>query len=140
MLLVLEDAVLNSAIVVAIASSAFIVFVFPDSVAATPRKVIGGHVLSVIVGSALWLAVVGLGLDVSHVDSRVLRDVAAALSVGISLFIMIATNTEHPPAAGTALGLMIDGATWSSVAFVLISAVILMVVRHTLRSKLHNLL
>ncbi len=47
-MLLVEDAVLNAAIVVAVASSAFIVFVVPNSVASTPRKVIGGHLVAVI--------------------------------------------------------------------------------------------
>ena len=48
--LLLQDAVLRAAIIVAVASSAFIIFVVPDSVAATPRRVIGGH----IVGHHHW--------------------------------------------------------------------------------------
>ena len=42
MVLLVVDVVLRAAIVVAIASSSFVVFVMPHSVAALPRKVIGG--------------------------------------------------------------------------------------------------
>jgi hypothetical protein len=38
--LIVEDAVLNAAVMVAVASTAFIVFVIPNSIAATPPK---GH-------------------------------------------------------------------------------------------------
>ena len=53
------DAALQAAIVVAVASTAFIVFVAPHSNAASPRRVVGGHIVSVIVGaffSAAFLA------------------------------------------------------------------------------------
>ena len=42
MVLLVVDVVLRAAIVVAIASSSFVVFVMPHSVAVLPRKVIGG--------------------------------------------------------------------------------------------------
>ena len=63
------DVVLQAAIVVAIASSAFIVFVIPHSTASSPQRVIGGHVVAVIVGtafSALHLTPVLGELAVSH--------------------------------------------------------------------------
>ena len=50
-ILLVEDAVLRAAIVVAVASTAFTIFVFPNSVASTPRKVIGGHAVAVVTGS-----------------------------------------------------------------------------------------
>ena len=37
-ILLVEDAVLNAAVIVAVASTAFIVFVVPDSIAATLRR------------------------------------------------------------------------------------------------------
>ena len=43
--------VFRAAIVAAVASSAFTVFVFPESLASTPRKVIGGHAVAVISGA-----------------------------------------------------------------------------------------
>ena len=109
-MLLVEDAVLNAAIVVAIASSTFIVFVVPNSVAATPRRVIGGHVVAVIVGAVGSGVLMIPALEAFAEQSRYLVDVVAALSVGLSILFMVATNTEHPPpAAGTALGLVIQG-------------------------------
>ena len=64
----------------------------------------------------------------------------AALSVGVGIFGMVATNTEHPPAAGTALGLMIHGWSASAVAFIILGAITLPAVRILLRPRLVNLL
>ena len=49
-ILLVEDAVFRAAIVVAVASSAFTVFIVPNSIAAMPRRVIGGHIVAVIAG------------------------------------------------------------------------------------------
>ena len=54
-ILLIEDAVFRAAIVVAIASSAFIIFVVLHSLAASSRRVLGGHMVAVIVGLPLLL-------------------------------------------------------------------------------------
>ena len=36
----------------------------------------------------------------------------AALAVGLGILVMAASHTDHPSAAGTALGLVIDGWSW----------------------------
>ena len=140
-ILLVEDAVLRAAIVVAIASTAFIIFVVPNSIAATPRKVIGGHFVAVIVGSIFAgvlniPAVESVAEDFNHVVN-----IAAALSVGLSIFMMVITDTEHLPAAGTALGLIVaPGWSWSAVIFIMSGAAILSLLRVILRPKMINLL
>lgn len=139
-ILLLEDVVLRAAIVVAMASTVFTIFVVPNSVAATPRKVIGGHVMGVAAGSVV-AAVIGLPAIAPIVeDSRLLFDSLAALTVGLSIALMVVTEAEHPPAAGAALGLVVHGWTLSSVGVILIGAVALSVIRIVLRPKLVNLL
>ena len=73
-------------------------------------------------------------------DSRYLTDFMAAVSVGLGILLMAATNTEHPPAAGTALGLVVHGLSWSAVVFILSSSLALSLVRVALRPRLINLL
>ena len=48
LVLLVMDVVLQAAIVVAIASSAFIVFIMPHSKASRPLRVIGGHVVATL--------------------------------------------------------------------------------------------
>jgi CBS-domain-containing membrane protein len=67
-------------------------------------------------------------------------DVIAVLSVGLSILLMVLTNTEHAPAAGTALGLVVGGWAPSAILFVLLGAVILSAVHMLLRPHLTNLL
>ena len=136
----LQDVVLRAAIVAAVASSAFVVFVFPDSIAATPRKVIGGHFIGVVMGAVFSAILMIPVLDKAATDHRMVFDLLAALSVGASIFMMVLTNTEHAPAAGTTLGLVVHGWTWSVVVFVLAGVMVLSTVRIVLRPRLVNLL
>lgn len=79
-------------------------------------------------------------------ENRYFLDVAAALSVGIGIFLMVVTNTEQPAAAGTSLRLIIQccepnmGVDWSSLIFIMVSAGLLSGVRIALRDKMVNLL
>ena len=139
MILLVVDVVLHAAIAVAIASSAFIVFVMPHGRAAAPRRVIGGHLLAVVVGylASLLYHVPGLGEAIA--GSHLVLDVVAAAAVGLNVLLMVSTSTEHPPAAGTALGLVVDGWALSAVTVVLLGAVMLSAAHALLRPRLANL-
>ena len=79
-------------------------------------------------------------MDALSEDKRFFIDIAAAISVGVGIFVMVVTNTEHPPAAGTSLGLVFYGFDWTSIIFILLSALLLSLVRVALRPKMINLL
>lgn len=138
-ILLVVDVVLRAAIVVAIASSAFIVFVRPHGDASHPQRVVGGHVVGVIVGAAFSALYLIPGFGEFAEGSPFARNLMAVLSVGLSTLIMVLTNTEHAPAAGTALGLVVHGWEPSAALFVLIGAVMLAVVHSLLRPRLTNL-
>ena len=139
-ILLVVDVVLRAAIVVAIASTAFIVFVLPHSLAARPRRIVGGHFVAVLVGSVLSMIYLVPGWGDVATTSRVVRDLVAVVTVGISILIMVLTDTEHPPAAGTALGLVVVEWTPSAVVFVLAGALTLSAIHWWLRPYLKNLL
>ena len=139
-ILLVIDVALQAAIVVAIASTAFIVFVAPHSNAASPRRVVGGHIVSVIVGAFFSAAFLAPELGDLVSTSQSVRDLFAVLSVGLSMLFMAVTNIEHPPAAGTALGLVIIGWTPSAVLFVVLGSVTLSIIHMLLRPHLKNLL
>jgi CBS-domain-containing membrane protein len=54
-----------------------------------------------------------------------------ALAVGLSILLMVVVDMEHPPAAGTALGIAITGISWE-VAIALISSVLILSLAHRL--------
>ena len=96
-ILLVVDVLLQAAIAVAIASTAFIVFVMPHSRASTPRRVVGGHVVAVIVSSGFSVLHLIPVLGPYATESHFAGDLVAVLSVALSIFFMILTRTEHPP-------------------------------------------
>ena len=104
------------------------------------------HFLAAFIGTVIALILQSPLLIQMVLENRYFLDVAAALSVGIGIFLMVVTNTEHPPAASTSLGLVIQccelnmGVDWSPLIFIMVSAGLLSGVRIALRDKMVNLL
>ena len=63
----------------------------------------------------------------------------AAAAVGLSIFVMVVIDTEHPPAAGTALGLVTEGLKWDPVIAVVAGTLVLAVAHHFLKKYLRDL-
>ncbi|MFC2070389.1 HPP family protein [Chloroflexota bacterium] len=129
----------HAAIVAALGSSAFIVFAMPQSVAARPRRLIGGHIVGILCGTLCSFVFLNgpLGRIISGWEFATLS--AYAVAVGLSIFLMAITNTEHPPAAGTALGIAAHAWSYQVVLFILLSVIILAVIRALLKSRLKDL-
>lgn len=121
----------DAAIIASIGATTFIVFTMPDYITAKPRNVIGGHIVGLACGS--------LSALVPHPASPVAFALLCALAVGLSMFIMVVTDTEHAPAAGTALGVAIKGLSLNVTIAVLASAVILSLIRHLAKHRLRDL-
>ncbi len=139
-MLMVQSAFFSQAIAVSVASTAFTIFVFPDSIASTPRRVIGGQLVAILAGTIFFAILHIPALQATTVNAALITNVFAALAVGLGILLMVATNTEHPPAAGVALGVVIDPWQWSAIAFVLIGALALSVIRAILKPKMINLL
>ncbi len=137
-ILLAQDVISNGAIVAAIASSVAIVFFVPHSVASSPVRIVGGHIAAVV---AAYI-VIGLALFFpdSVADAIWFNDLLGAVSLGLVVLLMSITNTEHAPAAGTALGLAVDGVPAQAVLFIVSAAVFVAVARVLLGSRLHNLI
>ena len=120
LILVVEVGVSSVPINTSIASSVFLVFVVPHSLASSTRRLLGGHIVGVISGDTCA--------------------VAGAIGVGVAILVMAITNTAHPPAAGTTLGLITVGADTSAVLFILSAAAILTAIHLLLARYMANLL
>ena len=120
--------------VASIGATTFIVFTLPDKFTAQPRNVIGGHVIGLLCGAA------AVKLLTAFPDLYpTLRLGVFALAVGIAMFIMIVFDMEHPPAAGTALGIAVEGFTMQMALGVVFCAVVLTLIRLLLRPWLRDL-
>lgn len=131
-----EETLTNGTIVVAIASSVAIVFFAPHSIVSSPFRIIGGH-LSAIVAALCTVGILLLMPDSVAANQWVIH-IMQGTAVALVILFMTITNTEHAPAAGTALGLAIS-VPRDSVIFIVSAAVVISLVRIVLYKRLHNL-
>jgi CBS-domain-containing membrane protein len=120
----------NLVVAASLAATAFTVFAMPSSVTASTRNVVGGHIVGLVFGSAFALV---------PLESALAQDAMFALAVGSAMFVMAVTNTEHPPAAGTALGVVIAGFSWRIVLGVMVGIAVLALIHRLLRPFLRDL-
>lgn len=120
----------NLVVAASLAATAFTVFAMPSSVTSRARNVVGGHLVGLVFGClfAIISAHTGWG-----------RDGFYALAVGCSMFAMAITNTEHAPAAGTALGVVIAGFSLRVILGVVVGVAVLTVIHQVLRPFLRDL-
>jgi len=124
-------------IAISLGGSAFIVFTMPSR--ATARRLVGGHMVGLICGSILYFLFFTGPLAELAANERVITILAYALAVGLCIFLMTITNTEHTPAVSTALGIVSDGWSYQIVISVLLCAISLAIIRWLLHRRLRDL-
>ena len=93
-------------IIGSIGASAVLLFGAIRSPLAQPRNLIGGHALSALIGVSLHLLLVRETGDpsiLSGIQPFIASVLTPALAVGLSIAVMHATRTLHPPGGATAL-------------------------------------
>lgn len=89
------------ALIAPFGATSALLFALPASPLAQPRNVIGGHTIAAASGLAMF-SIFGPGL------------LTAAFGVGLAIFLMIQTETMHPPAGANPVVIAALGtATWS---------------------------
>jgi len=120
----------HAVIIASIGATAFIVFAMPKSITAKPRNVIGGHLVGFLSGFLCAL--------IPH-PSFLYSILIYSFAVGLSIFVMVVTDTEHPPASGTALGIVITGFDLNAAIALITSAIMLSLAHHFFKPYLRDL-
>jgi CBS-domain-containing membrane protein len=120
----------HAVIIASIGATAFIVFAMPDSITAQARNVIGGQVVGLFYGFLFSLI---------PQPALIYSIVVYSLAVGASIFTMVVTDTEHPPAAGTALGVAITGISLDVFIAVGMSIILLSAIHHFFKPYMRDL-
>jgi len=116
-------------VISAMGATAFIVFAVPKDYSAQTRNVIGGHLVGLASGAIFYYTPLPY------------YSLEYALAVGIAIFVMVALDVEHPPAAGTALAVAINEVSpIDAFVIIMISALVLSQCRYFLRNYLKDLL
>jgi CBS-domain-containing membrane protein len=98
----------------------------PKADSAQTRNVIGGHLVGLACGAIFYFTTLPYFIEYP-------------LAVGLAVFIMVALDVEHPPAAGTALAVVINEVSLDAFATIMLSAIILSQCRYYLRNFLRDL-
>lgn len=125
-----EDAV----IIASLGATTFIVFAMPEQVTAKSRNIIGGYIVGFSCGwiCSLFPIETLMGKPIGY-------SLLYAAAVGLSIFIMVIVDMEHPPASGVALGVAIKGFSVVVIISIIASVVILTVIHHFFKKYLRDL-
>lgn len=139
-ILILLDAITHAALVAALGASTFIAFAMPHREASKTRYLVGGYAVGIVSGGAVavfrtlpWIAAVIASPPLSTA-------LWGAIAVGCALFGMVVTDTEHPPAAGVALGLAIGELDPRAFAVISLGIVFLATARRLMKPYLMDLI
>ena len=107
-------------------ATSFIAFAMPKAVSAKTINIIGGHIVGLASGTLFFF--INWPYFVEY-----------PLVVGIAIFLMVALDVEHPPAAGTALAVVMNEVSPDVFVTIMTSAVVLSQCRYYLRHYLKDL-
>jgi len=107
-------------VLASLGATAFLVFVYPEYDVSRFRNVIGGYILSSLSGSLARLLLSGF------------LPLAAAVSVSLSIFLMLILGFKHPPASGIALYFVLYSVSFKEVFSVLVGVALFLLLTELL--------
>ena len=137
--LVFFDVVDHPALLASLGASAFTAFTIPRNDLSSPRRLITGYAIGILVGCAFhFLTTCPIN---THFVQLVIHIAAGALAVATAMFLMAVTETEHAPAAGIALGFAISD-FWTGMLIVKVMAAIILItaIKTLLKPKMIDLI
>ena len=136
--LIFLDVLTETAIIAALGASACVVFTMPTMYSSDPRRLIGGYCIGITIGLLFYF--LSTWFYFSFIGKEIMSLIIfGALSVGTAIFMMTITNTEHAPAAGIALGLVINQWNYLTIIFIVCAVIWMAGVRKLLKPHLMNL-
>lgn len=137
------DVVTHTAIIASLGATVFIVFAMPNNKTAKPRNIIGGHLIGTIIGFLCFYCASALhfSFHLQYINGDPLQKIILpAIGVGLVTFLMVLFDAEHPPAAGTTLGIIIQGWSYSTLLVILITTILLSIFHLLLKPWMKDLL
>ena len=139
-ILVVLEALESPAVIAALGASAFVVFAMPHARVSRSRYLIGGYAVGLACGTLCHhLALLGQLAEVPFVQDHAYIIFGAA-AVGLAIFVMTITNTEHPPASALALGLVLGEWSVMTVLVIIVGILSLVLMNRVLRPLLKDLI
>lgn len=140
LILIFLDVLSHTAIIAALGSSAFLVFTRPRAYASRLRPLFGGYLIGTVVGMFFFYLSLIPGWVSLPISTSTVLIIFGAMAVGAAIFFMVVTNTEHPPAAGMALGMVMNAWDYRTIMYVLIAVAMMALLRHLLKRYMIDLI
>jgi len=127
----------HPALVSSFGATVFIAFTLPQTYAAQNRALIGGYAVGIAVG--ILFSFIAHFFVISTTGYSGIDILFGGLAVGTATLLMVATDTEHPPAVGIALGIIINPWDLYTLGMLLLFVALLALIRMLLSPILINL-
>ncbi|MFN7098067.1 MAG: HPP family protein, partial [Gammaproteobacteria bacterium] len=131
--LISMNAILGAIGASSLASSIFICFALPRSPAAEPRRMIGSYVIGILIGIIFYYIATYLMNVYSSLSTGIVYEITGSLAVAITMFLMVFFSLEHPPAAGMALGIVIDPWRDETLLVIIVAIILIAIAKEFLR-------
>ncbi|MCD6460251.1 HPP family protein [bacterium] len=134
------DVITYPALLAVLGSTFFIIFTLPHSYASKPRPLIGGYIISTIVGVVFCFISKLPQMQIDFLTKSFEVEICGALAIGFAIFFMLIFDSEHPPAAGLALALIINPWDYLTIIFLLCIIILLAMIKTWLKPVMKDLL
>jgi len=138
--LVALDHMKHTVLIASLGASTFIAFTMPHVESSRPRYLIGGYIVGTCVGCFWSAATVLLGPAMGGALDGAPVILFGAVATGSAIFLMVVTQTEHPPAAALALGYVLNEWDLLTVIVVLAGITAISLIKESSKPILTNLL
>lgn len=138
-ILIVLNPALNTVVIASLGASSFIAFTMPHANVSSPRLLVGGCIVGTIVGACCHFLATQPTLSTIPVIHGHLHELFGALSVGVSIFFMTMTKTAHPPAAGLALGFVLNEWNYITVIVIFIGIILISCIKYFFKDLMVNL-
>jgi CBS-domain-containing membrane protein len=136
--LVLFDVVRQPVIIASFGASGFIAFTTPHRKDSGPKYLIGGYIIGILVGGLIHYITL-LPIEY-YLVMKLIHILAAGVAVGLAMFLMTVTNTEHAPATSIALGLVINDWTFPTIGRILVGIILIVIIQRSIRRWMVDLI
>ena len=132
------DVVNKPVIIASFGASAFVAFTMPNQPISRPRCLVGGYAIGLIVG-VMMSRLTTFPAEV-YILQKEIEITGGAIAVALAMFLMAITNTEHAPATGVALGLVINEWDLLTLGQIMSGIIIISMIQRLLRPWMMDLI
>ena len=136
----MDDAIVNMTVVASLGASTFIALTMPHTNASKPRYLIGGYIIGAVFGIILHSVNARFISAGFMFFGRSPHIISCAIAVGFTMFVMVLTNFEHPPAAALSMGLVMQQNAAVTALIAVASIIVVSVIKTVFKKRLKNLL